>query len=385
VIPAFRSQLLAASQYMDELLSQAGLQAQGSLPEVKERLFKLLRPQLAAQAPLSGQQLARLKSRPLPLRVHDEAEVAAVAELSGLPLSSVALLQMVFELSALCTSVVASLRDGSLAHGRTLDWDADFLRRLTIEVDFRRGNRTVFLAATWAGYLGVLTGVRPQRFSVSVNYRRGGDESLADVFSGFQAGGWSVGHLVRDILDNVPVYGDALRRFESEPLLQPAYIIVASASGRQARVVTRTRKSAVRTYGLLAPGLSPNDPEWRAIEEEDEMRGTGETARAARDEMRGGAGAAAPVDRLDDDSVWSPSLVQGNSDHWLVDADESDTMNSGARVRFARRFLDHRERNHRLRDEREMWTLLASEPVHSDATVYVAVMNAQHSTIETRV
>ncbi len=61
-----------------------------------------------------------------------------------------------------------------------MDWDADFLKAMTIECDFRRNNKTVcvmipnehedsrlicgwqvFLATTWAGFIGVLTAVKP--------------------------------------------------------------------------------------------------------------------------------------------------------------------------------------------------------------------------------
>ena len=49
---------------------------------------------------------------------------------------------------------------------------------LTIEVDFIRGGNVVSKATTWAGYIGVLTGVRPEGFSVSVNYRR--SEEMAE-------------------------------------------------------------------------------------------------------------------------------------------------------------------------------------------------------------
>jgi hypothetical protein len=34
----------------------------------------------------------------------------------------------------------------------------EFLRPLTIEVDFVKGGRTQYLATTWVGYVGVLTG-----------------------------------------------------------------------------------------------------------------------------------------------------------------------------------------------------------------------------------
>lgn len=59
--------------------------------------------------------------------------------------------------------------------GRTMDWESDFLTRMTVELDFQLGGKTVALATTWAGFVGVLTGMRPGAFSVSVNFRVKGD------------------------------------------------------------------------------------------------------------------------------------------------------------------------------------------------------------------
>lgn len=69
-----------------------------------------------------------------------------------------------------------------------MDWGMEWLRPLTIEVDFRRGGETQYVATTWVGYVGILTGMffsmkrnmrskscllgmRPYGYSVSVNFR----------------------------------------------------------------------------------------------------------------------------------------------------------------------------------------------------------------------
>lgn len=79
--------------------------------------------------------------------------------------------QVAYEAFAACTGVVVDGEAHPL-HIRTMDWDMPALAALTIEVDFVRAGAKVFTATTWAGYVGVLTGVRPRGFSVAVNYRR---------------------------------------------------------------------------------------------------------------------------------------------------------------------------------------------------------------------
>ena len=87
------------------------------------------------------------------------------------------------------------------------------LQPLTIEVDFVRAGRVAFRATTWAGYIGILTGVRPGGFSVSVNYRRTevmNEEPLKAFAKNLQRGlarHWPVSFLVRAALERCGSYG----------------------------------------------------------------------------------------------------------------------------------------------------------------------------------
>ena len=85
--------------------------------------------------------------------------------------------------------------------------EMDCLSSLTLEVDFVQAGELVFSATTWAGYLGVLTGVRGGGYSVSVNYRRSEAAGTSDagmikgVISNFLSRGfvgrhWPVSFLV---------------------------------------------------------------------------------------------------------------------------------------------------------------------------------------------
>lgn len=101
-------------------------------------------------------------------------ELAGIAKASGLPLGQLVLLQLVYEASAACTSIVVPqdpTQDSTPQHIRTMDWGMEFLKPLTIEVDFVKGGRSQYVATTWVGYVGVLTGMRPFGYSVSVNFR----------------------------------------------------------------------------------------------------------------------------------------------------------------------------------------------------------------------
>jgi hypothetical protein len=73
------------------------------------------------------------------------------------------LLQIAYEIFAACTSIVVDGVGGAKSHPfhiRTMDWEMPELQPMTIEVQFVKHGRPLFIASTWAGYVGVLTGMR---------------------------------------------------------------------------------------------------------------------------------------------------------------------------------------------------------------------------------
>ena len=45
------------------------------------------------------------------------------------------------------------------------------LRPLVVELDFQRSGQTVYKSVNFAGYIGVLTGMKPDRFSLTLDER----------------------------------------------------------------------------------------------------------------------------------------------------------------------------------------------------------------------
>jgi beta subunit of N-acylethanolamine-hydrolyzing acid amidase len=135
------------------------------------------------------------------------SELKGISKVTGLGVGKLIAMNLVYEASACCTSVVlpslgqqragsdennedddddddgAGAGEGSVEppasdggfpiHARTMDWAMDFLRDVTIEVDFQLDGQTIFLATTWPGYVGVFTGMRPGAYSACVNFRLG--------------------------------------------------------------------------------------------------------------------------------------------------------------------------------------------------------------------
>lgn len=111
-------------------------------------------------------------------RVHDREEtleIKAIAKDSGLRLCEVVAFNTFLDMFSGCVSggikAVVPLEGSSpeekMLHFRNLDWEMDILRDLLLRVEYVREGKVVARAVTYAGYTGVLTGVRCARFPLS--------------------------------------------------------------------------------------------------------------------------------------------------------------------------------------------------------------------------
>uniref|UniRef100_A0A1I8JQR0 ceramidase n=1 Tax=Macrostomum lignano TaxID=282301 RepID=A0A1I8JQR0_9PLAT len=201
---------------------------------------------------------------PLSQTLPEPFRTGGVSALSNLSLGEVTLFNVFYELFPLCTSILAEDSSGRLFHARNMDfglflgWNvtnsswiiADYLRPLLINVEFYRGGRLVsisvlcFLSSHYAGYIGVLTGLRPHQFSLSVNSRVSAKtQSLAGVVEwllGIRDQYW-LGVATRAVLENATDYGQAKQRLANWKLIAPVYFILGGAKHLEGCVITRDR------------------------------------------------------------------------------------------------------------------------------------------------
>ncbi len=178
-------------------------------------------------------------------------ELKGIARDTGIEVGRVLMLQLAYEAFAACTSVVVQGPRHPI-HIRTMDWDLPELKALTINVVYKSRGRIVFRGTTWAGYIGILTGMKPRSFSVSINYRRTRQcsESPAMAFSKniyrCIAGYWPIGYLVREVLTSQKCYSDAVIEFQNSELIAPTYITICGTKKHEGAIITRDRSAGVR-------------------------------------------------------------------------------------------------------------------------------------------
>ena len=212
----------------------------------------------------------------------------------------------------------------------------EFLEPLTVELDFVKDGELVFSATSWAGYVGVLTGMRPNGYSVSVNFRltEGSffsfvilDGALWTNIKNAMSGCWPVGFLLRDVFEETRSYRKAVQYLSNSYLISPCYYTCCGTKPGQGCIITRDVKSECQRY------------------------------------------------TLEDGDV-----IQPNMDHFSNDPD-MDIMDSMERRDLARvLLLDLDEVN-----KNTLWGVMSVDPIFNEITIYGTYMSPSQGILETRI
>jgi len=203
----------------------------------------------------------------LPAPFGDEIRsVANVLEPVGIDLGKVVLLNLIYDLTApgfhigseggvmACTSIVAQTANGQMLHARNLDYSIGGLRNITIQVDFQRGGQTIFTGTHFAGYVGILSGMRKGGWSITVNERdRDGEGSVIDNILHLFKGAHSLGFTLRNMLETNKTFTEALQAASTVHLMAPVYLTMAGVRPDEGAVVTRDREHPDDVWRLQFP------------------------------------------------------------------------------------------------------------------------------------
>ncbi|CAK8686196.1 unnamed protein product [Clavelina lepadiformis] len=204
-------------------------------------------------------------------------EIKGIAMATGAPDADVLLFNIFYEIFTVCTSIVAQDTNGTLYHARNLDfglfmgWDVknhtwlitEYLRPLVVNVEFVKGGKVLYKAVNFAGYVGVLTGIKPGVLSFTLNERfnlDGGFVGMLEWILGDREGHWT-SFLPRTVLESAASYDDAVSMLTKDELLAPVYYIVSGSKPGEGAVITRDRKE---TANVLKLNVTAGD--WYVVE-----------------------------------------------------------------------------------------------------------------------
>lgn len=166
----------------------------------------------------------------------------------------------------MCTSVVAQDTNGNIFHGRNLDWNIPAAVRVLIaDVDYKRGNRTVFTGTTAIGFVGVFNGVKRGGWSVSIDARAKGGKIAANILQMLLKQSKTPTQHMRAVLQNESIvdFEAAVTALSETPLIDENYYIVGGVKAGEGAVIARDRNKAADIWLM-----NVSDPEdgWFRLE-----------------------------------------------------------------------------------------------------------------------
>ena len=185
----------------------------------------------------------------------------------GVDVGLVVIYNIFYEISSLCTSIIAQDPNGNVYHARNLDfggfmgWDktndtwaiTELLRPLLFTAQFQSGGVTIYNSTQYAGYVGILTGFKKGGFSITVDSREDAefDIPLIEWFEGKYNGNF-IGFLNRLVLQTNTSYAEAFDTLTSVGTISPVYLIVGGSSAGEGVVITREYNEVINLWPLSA-------------------------------------------------------------------------------------------------------------------------------------
>ena len=169
-------------------------------------------------------------------------EIAAWADGLGVSVGTVTILNCAYELSHLrwpkifgCTAGVRWIDGLGMVHVRNLDWPLTTMGDATRLYRFRRGSRE-FVTVGVPGQVGVLSGMLPGAYSVTINW------APPVAFPSFEFG---PAFLLRDTLETCDSYDAAVRVLSETQLSSSVFFTLCGTAKNQACVIERTQREAI--------------------------------------------------------------------------------------------------------------------------------------------
>jgi acid ceramidase len=196
-------------------------------------------------------------------------EIISIANATNINLGEIVLYNVFYEIFTLCTSIVGSDANGNMYHARNLDfglflgWDlpndtwklSELLRPLIMNVNYTRGGVLQYRTVTFVGFVGLITGIRPNVMSISINERFGLDGGYIGlvewILNTDRNQSWTT-FAARDALENGLSFTETVQMLSTVPVMAPCYYIIGGPEPYQGSVVTRNRENSADVWNLDA-------------------------------------------------------------------------------------------------------------------------------------
>jgi len=202
-------------------------------------------------------------------------EIASIAQIIDREVGEVIFYNIAYEVMGFCTSIVAMNNDGSMYHGRNLDfglypavnwsdiqWEmTQDLRPILFNANFTRNGTFLYKTTAFAGYIGLLTGVRKGAMSITVDtrYDDNYDKYLLDWFKNSNDNSQFLSFTTREAMETINNYYDAVNFILQTSFVGPAFIIMGGPNPFEGCVCTMGPNRTLANYWDIQHGLPAND------------------------------------------------------------------------------------------------------------------------------
>eukprot|EP00730_Choanoeca_flexa_P017887 TRINITY_DN8660_c0_g2_i1.p1 TRINITY_DN8660_c0_g2~~TRINITY_DN8660_c0_g2_i1.p1 ORF type:complete len:391 (+),score=101.35 TRINITY_DN8660_c0_g2_i1:48-1175(+) len=193
-------------------------------------------------------------------------EIRGIANATGIDVAALILFNIGYELEGGCTSMVVKDNNGLLYHARNLDfglffgWDktnhtwklAELLRPLLFNARVVKDGKTLYNATYYAGFVGLLTGMKTGGFSLSVDTRFDNSywRGLIDFFKGTDTTGHFVAFTTRQVMESASNYSQALEMLQGYKMVGPSYMILGGVEPTEGAIITRSTNESLHLWTL---------------------------------------------------------------------------------------------------------------------------------------
>lgn len=100
-----------------------------------------------------------------------KSEIEYFSNCSGLSIQKIMTINIIYDLTAFCTSIVCVQPDGKILHARNQDFPTVLRNDTANMVYVDAQNNTLYEATSFVGYVGVPTGIKYNGFSITIDAR----------------------------------------------------------------------------------------------------------------------------------------------------------------------------------------------------------------------
>mmetsp|Transcript_61446 Transcript_61446/g.190843 ORF Transcript_61446/g.190843 Transcript_61446/m.190843 type:complete len:411 (+) Transcript_61446:89-1321(+) len=182
-----------------------------------------------------------------------------------------------------CTGLLAATPNGTVIHGRNVDYESDKLaemaERLGVELRggggfydgiFLRGGQPVVSFVGSVGNLGIHTGMRIGAWSWNSNARIAPNNMTANLLA-TESGSLNFPWVSRKYLLEIPDFASAVQAFSNTSFNAPNYFILAGAGSYEGVVITADRGGRLLPGTPAVQSLSAERGVWHLVQTNDDQ------------------------------------------------------------------------------------------------------------------